>query len=88
MKLIYCPNCKDIVKLTKIYRTCFCGQSSGKYLDMVSAEIHGLAIPIAFVNTELESVTQCRPKTNVYFDAFVIGEDAVTIKNGNKEILK
>lgn len=80
MKLIYCPNCKDIIRISKDYRGCHCGQSGGKYLDIINAEIYGMAIPIAFVNTEFESVTQCRPKNNVYFDAFVIGEDAMTVK--------
>lgn len=81
MKLIYCPNCKDIIKLTKQYRTCLCGDSSGKYIDFVTAEIRGKAIPIAFLNTEFEGAIQCRPKEiKSLFEAFVIPENSVTVK--------
>lgn len=81
MKLIYCPKCKDIIKLTMVYRTCFCGQSSGKYLNYINAEIHGEAIPIGILNTEFQAATQCRPKeVKALFEAFVIPESSLTVK--------
>ena len=47
MKLIYCPECKDVVKLRReSVRTCFCGASQGIYVDKTNAKISGKAIPL------------------------------------------
>ena len=64
MKLIYCPECLDVTKLKMLkLRSCACGKSWGYYLeDDLTAEIGGLAVPIAIENDELREAVLRRPK--------------------------
>ena len=64
MKLIYCPECLDMTKLRMLeLRRCACGKSWGYYLaDDFTAEIGGLAVPIAIENDELREAVLRRPK--------------------------
>jgi hypothetical protein len=51
MKLIFCEKCHDLVKLKKkMDRTCECGESGGKYVDDLNAEIWGPCYKIGFAN--------------------------------------
>jgi hypothetical protein len=64
MKLIYCPECLDMTKLRMLeLRRCACGKSWGYYLeDDLTAEIGGLAVPLAIENDELQGAVLRRPK--------------------------
>lgn len=55
MKLVFCTDCHDVVKMEMIqWRWCRCGQSAGRYTDELNAEIYGKrAIPLGFNNTSL-----------------------------------
>jgi len=75
MKLIYCEECGDIVRLRIGVRKCECGKSSGQYLsDGIHAEVWGSAIPIGFGNTSFMTAIRNRPKSGMgkQFDAFAI----------------
>ena len=52
MKLIYCMNCKDVVKLAKDkWRKCECGNSGGQYnSDNLTATIGGLVKVLGIAN--------------------------------------
>ena len=65
MKLLYCPTCLDMKKLRMLeLRYCACGKSWGYYLeDDLTAEIGGLAVPIAIQNDELREAVALRPDT-------------------------
>jgi len=64
MKLIYCPDCRDMIKLRKLeFRHCACGHSWGYYLeDDLTAEIGGSAAPVAIENDELREAVLRRPR--------------------------
>ena len=46
MKLIFCENCFDVVKLDFDMRYCKCGLVCGRYLDELKAEVNEKAISI------------------------------------------
>ncbi len=50
MKLIYCEKCGDIFNLRKKTKSCSCGETSGKYINNIIAEIHGDCLPIGIAN--------------------------------------
>jgi hypothetical protein len=82
MKLIFCPECQDVVKLLDRPRRCDCGQSWGSYMeDGLHAEIAGKAIPIGFNNSTLAQALKVRPASGMgaRFEAFVIPKDCPTI---------
>ncbi len=64
MKLIYCPDCLDMIKLRMLeFRHCACGNSWGYYLeDDLTAEVGGSAVPIAIENDELREAVLRRPR--------------------------
>jgi hypothetical protein len=74
MKLIYCPNCYDIVKCQKTDRTCQCGQSGGRYLDDLNAIYWGKAIPLGLANSSFVRALRNQPDEGMgeRFEAFVI----------------
>lgn len=85
MKLIFCPVCLDVIKLTvgKV-RECECGTSYGRYEDDgYNAKIGGKAIPVGIDNVSFVQALQERPKEGLgsVFNAFVIPEKCPTIKN-------
>ena len=85
MKLILCPDCQDVKKIrTEEIIYCYCGNSWGKYLDDLHAEIGGKAIPIGFGNYSLVSALKNRPEedngSGGKFEAFVIPKGCKTIK--------
>jgi len=74
MKLFYCPDCHDIVKLTKDNRTCECGKCSGQYTDDVNATIVN-GIPLGFANTGFRRAVDKHNQESIWgheFVAFVI----------------
>jgi len=82
MKLIFCPECQDIRKLDSTKVVCFCGISSGKYVDAVNAVISGEAIPLGFDNFAFAKALFKRPTEGMgrRFQAFVIPKICPTIK--------
>jgi len=78
MKLIYCLNCKDIVKLDYEERKCKCESSGGKYLSSgLYAEIWGNCIPLGINNSSLKDGIQYVSNARDYWsiEAFLINED-------------
>jgi len=54
MKLVYCPTCKDLFKLTHEWQTCKCGKSSGRLLkDGLTARINQYAVPVGIAESTL-----------------------------------
>ena len=50
MKLLVCKKCNDIFNLRMEMKTCGCGETSGRYVDQLNAEISGMCQPIGFNN--------------------------------------
>jgi hypothetical protein len=87
MKLIFCPECWDVVKLsTKSTRTCECGKASGRYIDNLNAEISGTAVAVGFNNFSFAFAVRGQPERGMgkNFEAFVIPKECPTIKNLKK----
>jgi hypothetical protein len=62
MKLLYCSECGDIIRLIHFYdRICKCGKISGKYLDNMNAEFKGPAIPIGIDNNYFANAIKFYP---------------------------
>ena len=84
MKLIFCRECQDVVKLRRTnWRKCQCGKSSGRYLaDGWYAEIRGSAVPICFLNSTLLHAIKNRPESGdgTEFTAFVASRSHESIK--------
>ena len=63
MKLLYCKNCHDIIKLLYTPRFCRCGKTGGEYLNVLDIAVYGekeLAVPFGIHNSsfykELENI--------------------------------
>jgi hypothetical protein len=83
MKLIFCPECKDVVKLKMQEKTfCECGKSWGTYTDNLRAVINPIAIPLGFHNGFFINAIRCQPEEGMgkKFEAFVIPKVCPTIK--------
>ena len=83
MKLIFCPECYDIVKLTLEHRTCYCGDAWGYYEpDGFNATIGGGAIPLGILNDSFVRALKNRRPSGMgeRFDAFVIPKRCETVK--------
>lgn len=76
MKLIFCPDCRDIVKLyvSEEARKCKCGQSWGRYKGRNKAIIGGKAIPLGIGNESFREALNNRPPLGLgyRFTAFVM----------------
>jgi hypothetical protein len=97
MKLIFCPACKDVLRLvvSKKPRSCMCGLSWGRYLkNKKDATIGGLAIPIGIDNKSFAQAVKKRTAHQkdahnefLYFtvahpfNAFVIPRICSTVKD-------
>lgn len=82
MKLIFCPDCQDVIKLIQTHRTCSCGASGGHYEnDGLKAVTTGKAISLGFDNRSLSVALKSRTKRGMgmEFKAFVIPEQCFTI---------
>ena len=83
MKLIYCLECRDVVALKMLERSCLCGKSRGAYgTDGLHAWISGPVIPLGFANPSFRRALQNQPETGLGkdFTAFVIQRKCDTIK--------
>jgi len=55
MKLLYCPRCGDVFKLTYDVRSCECGHVAGRYEpDGAHAVVNGNGVSLAIGNGSLE----------------------------------
>jgi hypothetical protein len=84
MKLIFCTECHDIIRLTKVSHTCTCGKSRGIYLDDVQAEYYGPAVPLGIDNTSFINAVMNQPDRGMgkLFTGFVIPVECKTFKKG------
>jgi hypothetical protein len=87
MKLLFCPECKDVVSLRPggmdSNRNCWCGASWGYYLeDDLTGILGGQAIPLGFANSSFLWALKHRYKSGpgYKFEAFVIARECNTIK--------
>lgn len=82
MKLIFCTECHDIVKLTLETRSCKCGLCSGKYLNDVVAEYSGPAVPLGIDNSSFAEALRTQPRWGMgrVFTGFVIPKVCNTFK--------
>ena len=83
MKLIFCPECQDVLKLQMEKRECLCKKSGGCYTDKVHAEIWGLAEAIGFSNPSFTTAYSHRKSldpTLQNFSAWIFGSTARNIK--------
>lgn len=88
MKLLYCRQCGDVLRLYGIRRTCRCGSSWGYYLeDDLNAAFGGLAIPLGFTNESFNDALRNRSQdgNGSRFVAFVIPRDCPTVHEFAKE---
>lgn len=75
MKLIFCPDCGDVVRLVMRKRHCQCKANWGYYKkDGIHAVISKGAIPLGFANGSLVKAIALQPAMGmgVDFKAFVI----------------
>ena len=101
MKLILCEKCCDVVSLRLgVDRSCECGESGGRYVDNLNAEVWGPCFKLGFANSTLvsalrlqkhsgDSAEKMRYASGVVtkgrdFQAFVIPESASTMKRVDK----
>ncbi len=82
MKLLYCPKCNDIFKLSFVNKCCECEQSSGHYTDDLNAVYSGLGIPLGIANSSLIKAIKNQPKRGLgeRFEAFIIPKECPTFK--------
>lgn len=80
MKLIFCPDCKDVFKLDYAARSCKCGKATGKYVDKLNV-VHTGGIPLGFANSSLQKAIDNRPQFGMgaTFEAFVIPQNCPTV---------
>ena len=50
MKLLFCPKCDDMFKLTYKHKSCECGEVTGNYIDNTNAVTNGKGISVAIGN--------------------------------------
>lgn len=79
MKLLYCQDCGDLIKLKEKKPTsCECGKSGGMLLEASKASYYGdNATPIEVINRSFLSAIQnhAASKTAAYFDTFFTSEN-------------
>ena len=74
MKLIYCPECRQIISLTMEPTGCHCKRSGGLYLNQIFAVYWGDAVPLGIANSSFHAALKDQPDTapGECFTAFVI----------------
>jgi len=91
MKLLFCPHCQDVFKLTKEFRACECGESYGSYKsDGLNATYGGNCVPLGIKNTSLVQAIHHRPLKGQgsRFEAFVIPVICPTMKKEGSQYNK
>lgn len=53
MKLLFCPRCWDLFKLSGYLRSCECGDVSGRYVSQTKAEVNGRGLSLGIDNLSL-----------------------------------
>jgi hypothetical protein len=95
MKLLFCLDCYDIVKLLNTERICSCGKSKGMYIDKLNATYSGNAKLLGFSNTSFSNAVReqiYRDNKNfkltyldgAEFTAFIIPESSSSINKTDK----
>lgn len=87
MKLLYCPECGDIVCLAYDLRKCHCGKHEGKYKNELKAYVSEGSICIGISNPSFMKALQDHlrnperrgDKCGIRFEAFVIEDNARSI---------
>lgn len=72
MKLLYCRECRDVVKLYPQFRPCKCGASTGRYIDDHRVEIFGQG-EVLGVDTRVLAQINHTPRQGKYFKGYVFG---------------
>jgi len=84
MKLLLCRQCTDVIRLQKYWKSCECGETSGRYEeDGLNAVYCGEdAVPLGFVNSEFRHALENQPEEGEgkRFTAFVIPKKCPTMK--------
>jgi len=83
IKLIYCPQCQDVVRLIDDSRWCECGESGGRYTDELNALVWGEAVPLGIHNEIFKWALSARPQSGLgsCFDAWVIPVECPTVRS-------
>ena len=55
MKLLYCRRCRDVIQMRPELRTCYCGESSGRYIDNETVAQTEGSISIALHNHDFKT---------------------------------
>ena len=87
MKLLYCTECDNIVKLKFDYpKECACGSVGGQYLDKVNIEYWGNPILIGFANESFKRAVEKVPwpTWGVEFIAFIFSPEASSVRKVEK----
>jgi len=92
MKLFFCPECEDVIRMFYEIRHCRCQKAFGRYIDDLNAEIGGTAIPLGFANSSFVNAIKWRSSRKndtwgIEFRAFVIPEkcDTITVVNEDSD---
>jgi len=89
MKLIYCNNCKDIIRLHKTTTDCLCGESGGHYKEdgSLHAIIYGNCKPLGFDSNEFKNAIASQPEYGEgrKYTAYVIPRNSPTVEHVDSE---
>ncbi len=94
MKLIFCKDCEDVVRLKEKRRYCSCGNIWGQYVDNLNAKISHKAIPFGFANSSFADALWAEDadkrkgtskEQGHRFEAFMIPHDCGTVEVVDEE---
>lgn len=68
MKLLLCLKCSDVFSLNFKEKTCGCGETKGRYIDELNAEISGNCEPIGFANNSFIDALKMQRIENKHYD--------------------
>ena len=82
MKLIFCKDCQDVIKIDRDMRTCKCGKAKAYLTDHINAIVNDHAIVLGFSNPSLANAFKIKPTIHFgsRFEAFIISKEAKSIK--------
>lgn len=84
MMLMYCPECQDVIKISKVeHRSCYCGKTSGRFdIDGNVTVLFGEAVPLRISTNSLKEAVDHRSIRNKErkFNAFVVPLTSKRIK--------
>ena len=66
MMLMYCPECQDVIKISKVeHRSCYCGKASGRFdMDGNVTVLFGEAVPLRISTNSLKEAVDRRSIRN------------------------